>query len=69
MSSIGVAVFAAALLAVSPARSGESRSPGLLTLAGQHVKWGSLGYGTPATVAYAYLDAPRDFPGHAIAPR
>jgi hypothetical protein len=31
---------------------------GLLRLAGRHVKWGGLHYGTGATVTYAFLDQP-----------
>jgi Matrixin len=34
---------------------------GLLKLAGHHVKWGVLAYGSRATVTYAYLAEPRTF--------
>jgi hypothetical protein len=41
------------------ASSAEDR--GLLKLAGHHVKWGVLAYGSRATVTYAYLTEPRTF--------
>ena len=59
------AVAATCVLLLSPqttnAASAEDR--GLLKLAGHHVKWGVLAYGSRATVTYAYLTEPRTFRG------
>ena len=46
-----------------PAGAAESSASTLLRLAGRHVKWGPPDYGSGAEVTYAFLDAPRSFPG------
>jgi Matrixin len=60
-----LAAIATCVFPLSPpkaiAASVEDR--GLLRLAGHHVKWGVLAYGSRATVTYAYLAEPRTFRG------
>ncbi len=59
-------VLAACWLAVAstamPAAAAEPGASTLLRLAGRHVKWGPVTYGSGAQVTYAFLDRPSSFP-------
>ena len=59
LAAIG-ASFALPLLP-HPAEGASAEDRGLLRLAGHHVKWGVLAYGSRATITYAYLTEPRTF--------